>query len=114
MGGLFDPSSHTLTAAMVRSDTHSARLVPPSPVRRLAKSVFASVVVAMLALGCGHDNRPAPTSAPPGDPALLHTSNAGLRGVVAPDPRLYAGIPYAQPPLGPLRFRAPVPAQPWQ
>ncbi len=82
--------------------------------RRLAKSVFASVAVAMLALGCGQDDRPAPTPAPASDPALVKTSNGELRGIVTPDHRLYAGIPYAAPPLGALRFRAPAPAQPWQ
>ncbi len=26
----------------------------------------------------------------------------------------YRGIPYAQPPVGPLRYRAPQPVQPWE
>lgn len=81
---------------------------------RLASSVFALVTVATMALGCGHDDRAAPPTSTAIDPALVHTSNGVLRGVVAPDHRLFAGIPFAAPPVGPLRFRAPAPAQPWQ
>ena len=33
-----------------------------------------------------------------------------LRGTVAPDHRLFAGIPYAAPPVGPLRWQPPAPA----
>ncbi len=41
--------------------------------------------------------------------------NGRLRGIPAADPRItvFRGIPYAQPPINKLRFRAPVPAMPW-
>lgn len=45
---------------------------------------------------------------------MVHISTGTLRGTVAPDHRLFAGIPYAAPPLGPLRWRSPAPAVPWQ
>ncbi|MBW4051703.1 MAG: carboxylesterase family protein [Proteobacteria bacterium] len=36
-----------------------------------------------------------------------------LRGVVEGDLRVFKGIPYAEPPVGPLRWRAPVPLARW-
>ncbi len=48
------------------------------------------------------------------DPYLVRTTGGLLRGI----PRSaggvqFLGIPYAQPPVGPLRWRAPLPAKPW-
>jgi para-nitrobenzyl esterase len=45
----------------------------------------------------------------------LRTANGELEGVVSPDGkvRTFKGIPYAAPPLGPLRWKAPQPAPPW-
>ncbi|PRC61145.1 carboxylesterase, partial [Mycobacterium sp. ITM-2017-0098] len=44
---------------------------------------------------------------------LVHTAAGTLRGVQAQDHRLYAGIPYAAPPVGPLRWQNPLPAPAW-
>ena len=59
---------------------------------------------------------PSPTispSEPQTDPALAQTATGPVRGVVESDHRLFAGIPYAAPPVGPLRFQPPAPAKPW-
>lgn len=55
---------------------------------------------------------PAPPS-PRTDTSLVHTDAGMVRGVVESDHRLFAGIPYAAPPVGPLRFRPPAPAPSW-
>ncbi len=54
-----------------------------------------------------------PTPAPQSETSLVQTATGIVRGKVEWDHRLFAGIPYAAPPVGPLRFRPPAPAQPW-
>jgi para-nitrobenzyl esterase len=45
---------------------------------------------------------------------LAHTSLGTLRGIQTRTGSAWLGVPYAQPPVGMLRFRAPAPAEPWQ
>jgi len=47
------------------------------------------------------------------DGAVVRTSTGLVRGVTAADHRLFAGIPYAAPPVGPLRWQPPAAVQPW-
>lgn len=47
------------------------------------------------------------------DPAVVVTGSGAVRGAVAADHRAFSGIPYAAPPVGDLRWRAPLPAAPW-
>jgi para-nitrobenzyl esterase len=77
---------------------------------------MALIMTVVLAAGCGGgDGTPAHEGLPqPTDPAVVQTATGALRGVVAADHRLFAGIPYAAPPVGPLRWQPPAPVQPWQ
>jgi para-nitrobenzyl esterase len=43
----------------------------------------------------------------------IRTAQGVVRGRREGAVAVFRGIPYAQPPVGPLRFRAPVPARPW-
>ncbi len=43
----------------------------------------------------------------------MQTAAGAVRGTVADDHRLFAGIPYAAAPVGPLRWQNPEPAAPW-
>ncbi|MCH9708940.1 MAG: carboxylesterase family protein [Actinomycetia bacterium] len=51
--------------------------------------------------------------AAPSDSALVQTAAGALRGVLAEDHRLFAGIPYAAAPVGQLRWKYPEPAPKW-
>lgn len=44
---------------------------------------------------------------------VVETKDGSLQGVVEGDVTVFRGIPYAQPPIGELRFRPPRPAEPW-
>src|SRR3981081_975909 len=82
-------------------------------VRRL----LALALCVLLGAGCGRGGgEPHKTAVPPEhtDPAFVQTAGGAVRGVVAPDHRLFAGIPYAAPPIGPLRWQPPAPAPAWQ
>ena len=43
----------------------------------------------------------------------VQTSAGSVRGDVRGGVYTFRGIPYAEPPVGPLRFAAPVPHEPW-
>ncbi len=75
-------------------------------------------MAAVLVAGCGQggaltSQRSEPAYAGPLDAGVVRTSMGSVRGLVAPDYRLFQGIPYAAPPVGPLRWQPPRPAAPW-
>jgi len=45
---------------------------------------------------------------------VVETGSGLVRGRLADGVRVFTGIPYAEPPVGPLRFKAPRPAPPWR
>jgi len=47
-------------------------------------------------------------------PAPVHVESGALEGVADGDLTVYKGIPFAAPPLGDLRWRAPQPVQKWE
>ncbi|TDU82212.1 para-nitrobenzyl esterase [Kribbella voronezhensis] len=54
-----------------------------------------------------------PESAPGAEPAVVRTDAGVLRGATSGSARVFNGIPYAAPPVGSLRWRAPQPVKPW-
>ncbi len=48
-----------------------------------------------------------------GSSSLVKTPLGSLTGQIKDGTRVFRGVPFAQPPVGPLRFRPPVAAKPW-
>lgn len=48
------------------------------------------------------------------DPVFVGTRLGRLAGVSRGEVNIFRGVPFAQPPVGPLRFRAPQPPTPWK
>ncbi len=63
---------------------------------------------ALTLVSCGHG----PTQAV--DRTLVQTASGAVRGALSNDHLLFAGIPYAAPPVGPLRWKPPQPPPSWQ
>ncbi len=106
----------TLGKAWFRAVPLGSDLVLPATVHRPGRRALALVLAVLLAAGCGRGGDAATSSATstPADPAVVQTAAGAVRGVVAPDHRLFAGIPYAAPPIGPLRWQPPAPVPAWQ
>ena len=73
---------------------------------------LAVLAIALVLSACGAPPPPAPTS----DPITKRTTASGevVGFVAANGSQVWRGIPYAAPPTGALRWRAPRDPQPWQ
>src|ERR1700722_6873736 len=97
MAGLGTPSR--VGSADVRSGQRHLRAV----------ALFAA---ALILASCGRGATNAPSRA--ANVTLVQTASGAVRGAFGDDHLLFAGIPYAAPPVGPLRWRSPQPPTPWQ
>jgi para-nitrobenzyl esterase len=74
---------------------------------------LASLPVLFLSLAVlASAARPAPTHSGPEGP-VVNVSSGQLRGALKDGTAVFLGIPYAAPPVGPLRWREPQPAASW-
>ena len=75
-------------------------------------SRFAVLATILVLAACGAPPPPAPTS----NPITKRTTASGevVGFVAANGSHVWRGIPYAAPPAGALRWRAPRDPQPWQ
>ncbi|MCX5199208.1 carboxylesterase family protein [Streptomyces sp. NBC_00249] len=96
----------------------SATTTPPRPSRR--GSLRAALLPLLCAVGLLTATAAPATGAQPGSPdaagqsgSVVRTDHGLVRGVSHGSYTTFDGIPYAAPPTGPLRWRAPAPAAPW-
>jgi hypothetical protein len=76
--------------------------------------LLAAVAVVGLALsGLAAGPAVAGRLDPGEDPAVVRTDDGPVRGLLAGDHRTFEGIPYAAPPVGPLRWASPRRPTPW-
>jgi len=75
----------------------------------MTKCFWTAFVVAGLALVATEA-----AQAQKAEPAVVRTASGPVRGVIHDGLREFKGIPYAQPPVGDLRWTLPRPAKPWK
>ena len=78
-------------------------------IRRLGKTINLAFCFAVMFTGANA------IAAPPLRTSQVRTPDGVLEGVISADDkvRTFKGIPYAAPPVGPLRWKPPQPAVPW-
>lgn len=90
--------------------------MPRRSTRRLLGAVTALLASVLVIAGCAHGGGRSPSALPTAEgpqPAVVQTASGAVRGVVAPGYRVFDGIPYAAPPVGPLRWAPPAPPASW-
>ncbi len=86
-------------------------------VARLVARLAAGVVAVAALAACTTAVGPSTSQARPPGPArrlIVATAEGSLRGQAAGAVDEFLGVPYAAPPVGPLRWRAPQPAAHWK
>jgi para-nitrobenzyl esterase len=98
-------------------------IVPFRSPRRCLQALAAIFLTVLVVAGCGlgapraQQTSAGATAVLAADPGLaqgvVRTKAGAVRGLVGPNYQLFQGIPYAAPPVGPLRWQPPVPAPAW-
>lgn len=88
---------------------------PSAGPRALIRGRLAGLAGLLLLAACGPDPAAVPhlTQAADARPHVVPTRQGPVRGVATPEGQAYLGIPFAAPPTGERRWRAPGPAEPW-
>jgi para-nitrobenzyl esterase len=83
--------------------------------RALAFLTGASAVILLLGSACYADNTPAARALAQAEQGTIVDAQAGrMKGTIKGNLHVFKGIPYARPPVGVLRWKAPLPLPRWQ
>ena len=86
--------------------------------RHFFKSAFAAILILSLFSSCASSNRLVKAGTKDSDerPEIINVKQGKIRGVYSDNGNveLYAGIPFAKPPVGELRWKAPQEADSWE
>src|SRR4029079_11859088 len=80
---------------------------------RMTHRACLLVLCSWIASGCGDNGAVERPGETPDDPTLVKLDKGPLQGTLVGDSRQFLGIPYAKPPVGALRWKAPQPADAW-
>lgn len=92
----------------------SAMSMPRTPVTRMLARLVAGLAIAGAAACSAPPPVPQPPAASAATPAPLKIETGWLQGSASGAVVSYKNVPYAAPPLGALRWRAPQPAAAWE
>src|SRR6202046_3099081 len=83
--------------------------------KRITKRAVAKLCVVAVSVGTVASTAAIATAGAASATAapVVHLATGGLRGKTVDNTAEFLGIPYAAPPVGPLRWRAPQPAAAW-
>ena len=87
---------------------------PRHPMRIALTAFITAMLLLTLAVVSGASRRAAAETSDRGGAPIVRTESGALRGVVASGVDTFLGVPYAAPPVGDLRWRAPRPASTWR
>jgi len=79
----------------------------------LAGSLALGLLLTTILVAQGQQLAPT-ASQPAATPTLVQIDGGKVRGTEANGLIVFKGIPFAQPPVGPLRWRPPQPVKPWE
>jgi len=82
-------------------------------VKPLKQRMLVLTVAALATIGATIGAAVAKQDRPASDTLVVATTNGPVRGRATENGRVYLGVPFAAPPIGPLRFAAPAPAHKW-
>ncbi|MFO7703642.1 MAG: carboxylesterase family protein, partial [Halopseudomonas sp.] len=96
-------------------DLHSGERVGLVAPNGSGKTTLFHIIMGLLkpTSGCLHMFDGGSSPIEPANPAELTLDNGNIRGIATADTLIWHGLPYAQPPVGDLRWRAPLPPQDW-
>jgi len=82
-------------------------------IRNFTSIASFSLLSCFIVAGCGSTDPTPATEPPPLAPIDIQTDKGPITGAYVDTSRVFLGIPFAAPPVGDLRWKPPMPHEPW-